>query len=121
MSIGMERVALPCSSERNDDVGVPSGRFSHCRISAVVGHDEHAIGREGHLVLRGSMERAVNQVENELEVSEVTAHCFLNDEFGDPAGTPIAHFSRLAVEVGAENGHHRTTLGSLHDGPPVLS
>ncbi len=50
-----------------------------------------------------------------------TAHGFLDDEFGNPAGVPIADFSRLAVEVGAENQQYRPIFGPLHDCPPACS
>jgi hypothetical protein len=76
--------------ERTANTG--SCRFGCRGIPAIVGDDEHAIGNEGHLVFGGSMKFAIHHIKNELELSEVTAHRFLEDELGDPAGEPIADF-----------------------------
>ena len=80
--------------------------------------DERATGLEGFLGFGGPMKLAVNQAENEFEVSEVTGDGSLDNILGDPSGVSLAVVSG---EPSAKSEHDRATIGCRHDDPPPLS
>jgi hypothetical protein len=59
--------------------------------------DDHAVGLKGQFIFGGLTDFAVNEIDNELEVREVTGQRLLDDESGDSLGVPtLAREKRAA-------------------------
>jgi hypothetical protein len=69
-------------------------------------------------VCRGPPDLPVNQIDDELEVGEVTAHCLLNHESGESV-CMLASF--IGVDSVAQGSKECPLFNPLHDSPPVFS